>query len=52
MRLQEHYASYTDDEPRQIVDWLSESGETCVTFNHIPRGGDSRRVLEMIGGAK
>ena len=46
-----HYASYTDDELRQLVEWLPESGEVYVMFNNIPRVGDSRRFLELIGAA-
>ena len=39
------YASYTDDELRQLIGWLQP--ETYVMFNNIPRVGDSKRFLGM-----
>ena len=43
-----HYASYTDDELRQLLEWLPTSGEVYVMFNNIPRVGDSKRFIEML----
>jgi uncharacterized protein YecE (DUF72 family) len=39
-----HYASYTDDELRQLREWISGK-ETYVMFNNIPRVGDAKRFL-------
>jgi uncharacterized protein YecE (DUF72 family) len=40
-----HYASYTDDELRQLCEWLPSHGECYVMFNNIPRVGDARRFI-------
>ena len=44
-----HYASYTDDELRQIIDWLPDDPriEAYVLFNNIPRVKDVRRFEEL-----
>jgi uncharacterized protein YecE (DUF72 family) len=42
-----HYASYTDDELRQLCDWLPVHGEVYVMFNNIPRVEDVRRFREL-----
>ena len=44
-----HYARYTDDELRQIHDWLPppHGPETYVMFNNIPRIHDVRRFREL-----
>lgn len=49
--IKTHYAVYTDDQLRQLVDWLPDEGEPYVMFNNIPRVGDSNRFLEMLSGA-
>ena len=45
-----HYARYTDDELRQIIEWLppEEAAETYVMFNNIPRVHDVKRFLELM----
>jgi uncharacterized protein YecE (DUF72 family) len=42
-----HYASYTDDELRQLCDWLPAHGDCYVMFNNIPRVGDVRRFRAL-----
>lgn len=44
------YASYTDAELSQIIDWLpaGESAEAYVMFNNIPRVKDVKRFEEML----
>lgn len=43
-----HYARYTDDELRQIHDWLpSGDRDAYVLFNNIPRVHDIRRFREL-----
>ena len=42
-----HYASYTDDELRQIRAWVRPAVETYVMFNNIPRVKDIRRFREL-----
>jgi uncharacterized protein YecE (DUF72 family) len=42
-----HYASYTDDELRQIRAWARPDVETYVMFNNIPRVKDVKRFREM-----
>jgi uncharacterized protein YecE (DUF72 family) len=43
-----HYARYTDDELRQILDWLPPEGtEAYVLFNNIPRVADVSRFREL-----
>jgi len=42
-----HYASYTDDELRQIHAWIRPGVETYVMFNNIPRVKDVKRFREM-----
>jgi uncharacterized protein YecE (DUF72 family) len=39
------YASYTDDELRQLREWIS--GETYAMFNNIPRVGDAKRFMAL-----
>ncbi len=45
-----HYARYTDDELRQIIDWLPDDSaiDAYVLFNNIPRIKDVRRFEELI----
>jgi uncharacterized protein YecE (DUF72 family) len=43
-----HYASYSDDELRQLRDWIPASGERYVMFNNIPRVGDSKRFRALL----
>jgi uncharacterized protein YecE (DUF72 family) len=43
-----HYAKYTDDELRQLRDWLPAEGEAYVMFNNIPRVEDSKRFLALV----
>jgi uncharacterized protein YecE (DUF72 family) len=40
---------YTDDELRQLLDFLPEDGETYVMFNNMPRVGDAQRFLALLG---
>ena len=43
-----HYANYTDDELRQIYQWLPQDDrDAYVLFNNIPRVHDIRRFREM-----
>jgi uncharacterized protein YecE (DUF72 family) len=42
-----HYASYTDDELRQLHDWLPRDDEAYVMFNNIPRVADAKRFLNF-----
>ena len=42
-----HYASYTDDELRQLHAWLSATGEAYVMFNNIPRVADAKRFAKL-----
>jgi uncharacterized protein YecE (DUF72 family) len=44
-----HYASFDDDELRQIYGWLpaDRSVETYVLFNNIPRVKDIKRFREL-----
>lgn len=42
-----HYASYSDEELRQLKSWIPENGETYVMFNNIPRVKDSERFLTV-----
>jgi uncharacterized protein YecE (DUF72 family) len=42
-----HYASYRDDELRQLHAWLPPEGEAYVMFNNIPRVGDAKRFLNL-----
>ena len=43
-----HYATYSDDELRQLRDWLPTSGERYVMFNNIPRVGDAKRFRSLV----
>lgn len=45
-----HYANYTDDELRQIIDWLpaDPAVDAYVLFNNIPRVADVRRFVELL----
>jgi len=45
-----HYARYTDDELRQLIDWLPDDPriEAYVLFNNIPRVKDVRRFEELV----
>ena len=47
------YASYSDDELRQIIKWLpdEQAVDTYVMFNNIPRVADVKRFLELMGDA-
>jgi uncharacterized protein YecE (DUF72 family) len=42
------YHVYTDDELRQLIDWLPAEGETYVMFNNVPRIADAARFREMM----
>lgn len=42
-----HYASYSDDELRQLQQWLRDAGDAYVMFNNIPRPGDAKRFLGL-----
>ena len=44
-----HYARYTDDELRQIREWVpdDEKGDAYVMFNNVPRVHDARRFREL-----
>jgi uncharacterized protein YecE (DUF72 family) len=43
-----HYARYSDDELRQIRDWIPEGdGDAYVMFNNVPRIHDVRRFREL-----
>lgn len=46
--IKSHYAKYTDEELRQLIDWLPEGSEPYVMFNNIPRVGDSQRFRELL----
>ena len=45
-----HYANYTDDELRQIIDWLptDATADAYVMFNNIPRVKDIKRYRELM----
>lgn len=45
-----HYASYTDAELRQVIDWLPTDAATdaYVLFNNIPRVKDVKRFRELL----
>ena len=44
-----HYASYTDDELRQIHDWLpGDDRDAYVMFNNIPRVKDADRFRQIL----
>jgi uncharacterized protein YecE (DUF72 family) len=45
-----HYANYTDDELRQIIQWIPEDPgvDTYVLFNNIPRVQDVKRFRELL----
>lgn len=45
-----HWANYTDDELRQIIDWLPSDPaiDAYVLFNNIPRVKDVRRFKELL----
>ena len=45
-----HYARYSDEELRQIIDWIpAEPGVECyVMFNNIPRVPDVKRFEELL----
>ncbi len=47
------YASYTDEELRQIIDWLpaDPAVDAYVMFNNIPRVKDVKRFREMLDPA-
>ena len=46
-----HYASYTDDELRQLHRWIRPDAETYVMFNNIPRVKDVKRFRAMTSDA-
>ena len=45
-----HYANYTDDELRQIIDWIptDPAVECYVMFNNVTRVVDVRRFVELL----
>ncbi|HKR62274.1 MAG TPA: DUF72 domain-containing protein [Thermoanaerobaculia bacterium] len=43
-----HYATYTDDELRQLREWLGDTTDAYVMFNNIPRVGDAKRLLPFL----
>jgi uncharacterized protein YecE (DUF72 family) len=44
-----HYASYRDDELRQILDWLpAPPADAYVLFNNIPRVADVARFRALL----
>ena len=45
-----HWAQYSDDELRQIIEWLPDDPgvEAYVLFNNIPRVKDVRRFRELL----
>jgi uncharacterized protein YecE (DUF72 family) len=45
-----HWAQYSDDDLRQIIEWLPEDPrvEAYVLFNNIPRVKDVRRFRELL----
>jgi uncharacterized protein YecE (DUF72 family) len=45
-----HYANYTDDELRQIIEWLprEDAVDAYVMFNNIPRVVDVKRFRELL----
>ncbi|HEX2718612.1 MAG TPA: DUF72 domain-containing protein [Gemmatimonadaceae bacterium] len=45
-----HWARYTDEELRQIIDWIPSNPdiETYVLFNNIPRVKDVKRFQELL----
>ena len=45
-----HYARYTDDELRQLIDWLPDDAaiDAYVLFNNIPRVKDVKRFQELL----
>ena len=47
-----HYATYTDDELRQLRAWLPPAAETYVMFNNIPRVQDAKRFQRLGPGLK
>ena len=42
-----HYATYSDDELRQLHAWIRPGAETYVMFNNIPRVKDVARFREL-----
>jgi uncharacterized protein YecE (DUF72 family) len=48
-----HWAQYSDDDLRQIIEWLPEDPrvEAYVLFNNIPRVKDVRRFRELLQGS-
>ena len=44
-----HYARYTDEELRQIREWIPPAGDgdAYVMFNNVPRVHDVKRFLEL-----
>jgi uncharacterized protein YecE (DUF72 family) len=43
-----HYARYSDDELRQVRDWIPDrEGDAYVMFNNVPRIHDVRRFREL-----
>ena len=42
-----HYATYSDAELQQLLQWLPPNGRRYVMFNNIPRSRDARRFLEL-----
>jgi uncharacterized protein YecE (DUF72 family) len=42
-----HYATYSDDELRQLVEWLPAEAPAYVLFNNIPRVNDAKRFCAI-----
>jgi uncharacterized protein YecE (DUF72 family) len=42
-----HYASYTDEELKQLRAWLPRDANGYVLFNNIPRVGDAKRFANI-----
>ena len=42
-----HYATYSDEELRQLHRWLPPNGPRYIMFNNIPRAKDAKRFLEL-----
>ena len=42
-----HYATYSDDELRQLHAWVPSDAETYVMFNNIPRVKDAKRFMAL-----
>lgn len=49
--IKTHYAVYTDEQLRQMIEWLPLNSEAYVMFNNIPRVGDAQRFQDMLAEA-